>query len=168
MRIDADREIPKLLTRSQFAAFIEVSKSYVTKLGNQGRLVLAEDGRVMVPETLALLRSTTAAPERANDAAQTPEYQDWRERKEKAQAEMVEMDVAQRRGQLMDAAEVRAAAVAAVTAIRTRLEMLPDQLAPVLAASSDEQRIRAVLAGEIEAALADMAHAFAKMSNEAQ
>lgn len=166
---------PELMTRSQFAAHIDCAKSYVTKLGNQGRLVLADDGRVRVAETLALIRATTGAPERASeiilstpaapapaDEEHRPLYIDWKDRKERAQAEMAEMDVMQRRGQLLEADQVRAVVVSAATQLRTRLEMLPDQLAPVLAASSDEQHIRAQLAQHIEAALADLAHEFGK------
>lgn len=150
------REPDALMTRTEFAAHIGVSRSYVTKLADTGRLVLADDGRVRVAETKAVLKSTTGAPERAVDAAVSEQYTDWRERKERAQAEMAEMDVAQRRGTLMEADRVRSAAVAAVTTLRSRLELLPDQLAPQLAATSDEQRVRAHLAAEIETALAEL------------
>ncbi len=151
----------QLMTRSEFAEHTSMSRSYVTKLANTGRLVLSDDGRVRVQATLALLKETTGAPERAADAVVGEQYTDWRERKERAQAEMAEMDVAQRRGTLMEADRVRSAAVAAVTALRSRLELLPDQLAPQLAATTDEQRVRAHLASEIEAALAELAQQIA-------
>jgi phage terminase Nu1 subunit (DNA packaging protein) len=173
-----------LVTRSQLAAHMDCAKSYVTKLGNQGRLVLAPDGRIELEPTLALIKSTTGAPERALDAVMaagegaaqskaeqgrqaapaTPEptYIDWKERKEKAQAEMAEMEVAKMRGQLLEYDAVRLLASSAATTLRTRLEMLPDQLAPVLAATSDEQQVRARLAVEIEGALADLAHELGK------
>lgn len=171
------QQTPDLMTRSQFAAHLECAKSYVTKLGNQGRLVLAEDGRVRVAETLALLRATTGAPARAlvavaaaqpveAEPAPQPTFVDWKDRKERAQAEMAEMDVLQRRGLLLEADQVRAVVVSAATQLRTRLEMLPDQLAPVLAATADEQHIRAQLAHHIEAALADLAHEFGKTNGD--
>lgn len=149
---------PELLTKSQFADLLDCAKSYVTKLGNQGRLVLAEDGRVRVHETLRLLRQTTGAPERAMPEAQTPEFTDWRERAEKARAEMLEIELGERRGTLLQVDAVRAALVAAVTTLRSRLEMLPDQVAAQWAAARDEGQARAILANEIESALAELSH----------
>jgi phage terminase Nu1 subunit (DNA packaging protein) len=173
-----------LVTRSQLAAHMDCAKSYVTKLGNQGRLVLAPDGRIELEPTLALIKSTTGAPERALEAVMaagegtgqskaeqgrqaapaTPEttYIDWKERKEKAQAELAEMEVAQRRSQLLEFDAVRSLVASAATTLRTRLEALPDQLAPTLAATADEQQVRARLAVEIESALADLSHQLGK------
>lgn len=144
------------MTRAQFADHLGVSRSYVTKLANTGRLVLGEDGRIHVASSLAALKASTGAPERAVEAAASEAFTDWRDRKERAQAEMAEMDVAVRRGTLMQADQVRAAAVAAVTMLRSRLELLPDQLAPQLAATSDEVRVKAIIAAEVEAALAEL------------
>lgn len=148
------------MTRAQFADHLGVSRSYITKLANTGRLVLAEDGRINVAASQAALKASTGAPERAVAAAATEAFADWRERKERAQAEMAEMDVAVRRGTLMQADQVRAAAVAAVTMLRSRLELLPDQLAPQLAATSDELRVKAIIAAEVEAALAELSTQF--------
>lgn len=166
MTFQAMPDAETMMTRSEFARHLGVAKSYVTKLGNQGRLVLAEDGRVRVQPTLELIRSTTGAPGRATPEALTPEMTDWKERKERAQALQAEMDVAQRRGTLILASDVRAAVVDAATTLRTRLERLPDQLAAQLAAATDEQRVRALLANEIEATLADLSTTFGRIGRD--
>lgn len=166
MTTSATQSEEDLMTRSEFARHLGVAKSYVTKLGNQGRLVLAEDGRIRVRATLELIRSTTGAPARATPAVLTEEMTDWKERKERAQALQAEMDVAQRRGTLILATDVRAAVVDAATTLRTRLERLPDQLAAQLAAATDEQRVRALLANEIESTLADLSSTFGRIGRE--
>lgn len=70
---------PNELTRKQFADLMGWSPSYVTKLGDQGRLVLTADGkRILVAETRALIDGTEGsrsdvalrhAEERAKPAA---------------------------------------------------------------------------------------------------
>lgn len=160
-------DVPELLTRSQMADFLDCAKSYITKLGNQGRLVLAEDGRIRVRETLRLLQQTTGAPERAMPEAQTPAYTDWRERGERARAEMLEIELAERRGTLLPLDTVRAALTSAVTTLRSRLEMLPDQVAAQLMGARDEGHARALLAGEIETALAELSHQVAAIGRKA-
>lgn len=151
---------PQFMTKSQYATYKQVAKSYVSKLAGQGRLVLAPDGRVDVVATDALLKSSTGAPERAADTVNAPEFVDHKERGEKYKAELLEMDVAERRGTLLRVDDVRATVVAAITGVRSGLEGLPDRLAPQLAAASDESAVRTMLAVEIEALLADLSHQF--------
>jgi len=162
-----DGEVPELLTKSQFADYLDCAKSYVTKLGNQGRLVLAEDARVRVRETLRLLQQTPGAPERSMPEAQTPGFTDWRERAEKARAEMLEIELAERRGTLLTLDTVRAALTSAITTLRSRLEMLPDQVASQWAAARDEGQARAILASEIETALAELSQQAATIARKA-
>ena len=81
----------------------------------------------------------------------------------RAAAEMARLDYETRCGTLMDASDVRAVVANAATTLRTRLELLPDQLAPQLAAQPDENTVRAILANEIEALLADLAAGFTSL-----
>lgn len=152
------------LTKSEFAAHIQVSKAYVAKLHAQGRLVLADDGRVDVDKTKALLKASTGAPERAVDDAVSEEYIDYRERKEKAMATLAEMDVAERRKTLLKADDVRTVAAAAMSALRSRLEAWPDQLAAQFSLINDEGVLRAQLSTEVEMVLSELSRQFAKMA----
>lgn len=53
------KEVPKVLRKSKFAAFIGRTPQYVTKLLGEGRLVMTSDGkRVMVVESLELIAQT--------------------------------------------------------------------------------------------------------------
>lgn len=154
------------MSRSEFAAHIGCAKSWITALGKQGRLVMGQGDnaeRIDVAATKALLAQTTGAPERANDAAVTPQFADAKDQREHYQAEMARLDYEERCRRLMSADDVHSVVAGAGASLRARLEQLPDTLAPQLAATSDENRIRAVLAGEIEAALAELAHQFSKL-----
>lgn len=154
------------MSRSEFAAHIGVAKSYITKLGHQGRLVLGQGQnaeRIDVEATQRMLADTTGAPERANPAAQTPTFADAKDQREHYQAEMARLDYEERCGSLLRADEVRAVVAAAATGLRARLELLPDGLAPQLAATVDESQVRALLAGEIEAALTELSHQFGRV-----
>jgi hypothetical protein len=155
------------MSRSEFAAHIGCAKSYITKLGTQGRLVMGQGDnaeRVDVVATKALLAQTTGAPERANEAAQTPLFTDAKDQKEHYQAQMAKLDYEERVGNLLQVGDVRAVVASAATSLRARLETMPDTLAPELAATQDESRVRALLAGEIESALSELSHQFAKLA----
>ena len=154
------------MRKSEFAAHIGVGRSYISNLATQGRLVMGQGENaelIDVAATKALLASTTGAPERANEAAQTPLFADAKDQKEHFQAQMARLDYEERVRQLLSADDVRATVAGAGAQIRARLEQLPDTLAPQLAATNEEQRVRAILAGEVEAALAELSHQFGKL-----
>lgn len=158
------------MSRSEFAAHIGVGKSYITKLGQQGRLVMGQGDnaeRIDVTATKALLADTTGAPERANPAAQTFLFADSKDQREHYQAQMARLDYEERVRNLLQVGDVRAVVAGAATGLRARLELIPDTLAPELAATQDESRVRALLAAEIEAALAELAHQFGKLNEAA-
>ncbi|HXD37840.1 MAG TPA: hypothetical protein VN624_14380 [Rhodanobacter sp.] len=176
---------PETATFAGFARRLGVKPQAVTALRHADRLVLTADGkRVLVAESLARL-ALTADPSKAgvvarHAAARDPEpaadpegeegaagepaatvgYQHWRERNEKAKALAGERMNAVEEGKLMVAEEVTSAIARATTTLRTQLERLPAELAPMLAATSDEGHARALLAEAIEHALEDLARQF--------
>jgi hypothetical protein len=76
--------------------------------------------------------------------------------KEEALARKALRDEALELGQLMVGQEVIDTVATAITALRARLESLPYDLAPQLAALKDEERVRALLSGEIDSALSEL------------
>lgn len=179
------------LTQRQFADHIGCRPSYVTKLKQDGRLVLTDDGRlVRVAESIARIEATRdparravtqrhadargatlAASEGAATAAAedfailaNPDYQAARAKREHFAAEREEMRYRQEAGELMVAAEVEGAVASILTELRTRLEALPDVLGPQLAPVTDETQIRARLADEIEMALNEAARRFGEIT----
>lgn len=65
--------------------------------------------------------------------------------------------------ELLEASEVRSVLNEIVTVLRTSLEGIPYNLAPILAATSDEATIKSTLSAEVEHALKTASEALAKL-----
>ncbi len=176
---------PATLTQRQFADHIGCRPSYVTKLKQEGRLVLTDDAkRVCVAESIARIEATRDPAKRAvaerhaterggalqapagegTDKAPedpaglaNPDYQAARAKREHFAAEREEMRYRQEAAELLVAVEVEGEVASILTELRTRLEALPDTLGPQLAPITDEQQVRTRLAEEIELALGEVA-----------
>lgn len=159
-----------------FADILGVGRTYVTQLRHDDRLVLTGDGkRIRVAESIARIEATrdparrSRIPDRGEppaDAGEPPSstYQDARATKERYLALEAKRAYEVAVGKLVDSGEVRAAIADAVTRLRARLETLPNVLAPQLAAVSEEGAARALLAAEVEHALAECTRAFADVA----
>lgn len=174
---------PASLTQKQFAEHIGCRPSYVTKLKQDGRLVIGDDGLVRVAESIARIEATRDPAKRAvadrhatergaalqapagevekapEDPATlaNPDYQAARAKREHFAAEREEMRYRQEAGELLVAVEVEGEVASILTELRTRLEALPDTMGPQLAPITDEQQVRTRLAEEIEMALGEVA-----------
>jgi hypothetical protein len=72
-------------------------------------------------------------------------YQDARARRENAEAGMREIDLRKRQGEILERADVEAAADLAMTAAAARLDALPELIVPQLIGIDDEARGRALV-----------------------
>lgn len=169
------------LKQIEFAALLGVSRSYITKLKADGRLVMSGNkvdvaaSRILIAETADPNRDDVAsrwAAQRASipTALEEPEeesspaagtYADARARKEHAQADIAEMERDRQRGLLIERAAVAAAIEDIMTAARQTLEQQPHRLAPLLV-GHDLDYTRATLKQEINNVLADMARDYAQ------
>ena len=156
-------------TQSEFAAILGKDKSYVTRLKQAGRLVLAEDGRVDVEASKALIAETSdpsrAAPSAPAVKVHQSTFNDARTRNELAKAQTAELDLAVKLGKLVDAEEARLFAADLAASFRGSLEILPDRIAPELVQLNDTETIRAVLVESFEQVLTDIADKIAKWGN---
>jgi hypothetical protein len=157
------------VTKAEFARQNGWSKSYVTKLKDENRLVVTPEGRVLVAESLQLIQETARAAERASPPAVPPQFRVDRDRKEFYDAENARLDLEKRIGKLLSTPEVLGALADAAVTLRSHLEALPDRLAPQIAAlGNSEPRIRALLAEHIETALTELSHRLSKMAELAK
>ena len=99
-----------------------------------------EDGGLSVTEANRLLKIASA-------------------REKQIEVELAEMKLKRERGELLHAADVRAACAAAATEARHGFERMVEALAPRLAATSDEHRIRELLHDDISHTLEAFARA---------
>lgn len=176
---------PMYLTKSAFAAHRGVSPGYVTKLKEQGRLVMAPDGkRVDVAATEALLLRTAdpsksgvadrhqrervergvtvhlvpaAPPLESPPSGDTdePDFQKSRARREHFLARLAENESRKSDGELVERAAVENAAFATGRLLRDLLLGLPKQISAELAAVSDPWELERQLTAGLRRVLED-------------
>ncbi len=169
------------MSQTEFAAHIERVPGYITQLKDAGRLVMDGD-KVDVEASIKRIEET-ANP---SYTSHTDRHQQNRERKatgilddltgkagsayqqaramrEKYAAMQAKLSYEKEVGILLVAHDVKMAVADGDAIIRNRLESLPDILAPQLAAEKDEQRIRALLAEQIEFLLDELSRTFKGM-----
>lgn len=171
------------LSKSAFAAHRGVSPGYVTKLKDQGRLVMAPDGkRVDVAATEQLL-SATADPAKAPVAErhqrervergvhmqlapsapelpplnEHPDYQQARAHREHYLSELAKDELLKGRGALVARDSVDHAAFSAARTLRDLLLGLPAQIAGELIAIADPWEMERRLTAHLRRALEDAA-----------
>ena len=94
-----------------------------------------------------------ARPEQPDDAG-PGDYWASRARRERAEAELAELKLAEQQGVLIRADAVRAAHAKRLAGLREALLQVPARLAPVLAAETDQARCHDTLQRELHAVLA--------------
>lgn len=172
----------EFMTQAQYAAHRGVARSYVTKLKQDGRLVMTGDGQVDVAASDAQISQTSdpgrddvsARHQASRSSAQATSdgvgnsYQAARAVKERFLALEAKRAYEQATGLLRDGREVEAVVATAMTELRQRLESLAGTMAPELAAMTDEGRVRAFLRDEINHALETAAHHFGRLATKSQ
>lgn len=163
------------VTQSQFAKLMGWYPSYVTKLKQAGRLVFTPNGkRVLVDASEARIEETkdpnrddvagrhaknrkgdTTKPNAAQQKVNAS-YTKSRANKEYYASETAKIEHQKLVGELCEIAGVHHAGGEAGVMVRTVLENLPDQLAPMLAPITDEGRLRALLVEHIEIVLHEL------------
>ena len=178
-----------LITFAELAALKGCSKPAVTAAVRSGRIaaaVVEKDGKRWLDRDLALqlwTRNTRAThnalisrpdPIEATPPADAAQLRQWvqqlpaeaipdlhesRARREHFQAELAAMQVAQQRGELVSAAEMKAAAFKEARTARDRLMAVPSRLASELASCSDPRQCHLMLAEEIRVCLKGLSDA---------
>ena len=153
----AEASDENVVSKSEFARLNGWSKAYVTKLKDEGRLVLTDDGKqVKVAESLALIQETTRAHERASPPAVPTAIQSLEEEGRRLDNRRKKLELAKSLELVVDVADVNARVAEAGTLLRRRLEAWPHRLAPQLAAlGANEARIRAFLINHVELELGE-------------
>lgn len=152
---------PQFGSQTEFARANGWNKSYVSKLKGEDRIVFAADGQVDFAASLARIKATTGAPERAAEPVQGIVYSDAQERDRHYAAELKRVELEKVLRTLLPADEVHSAVADAAAIVRSGVEAWRDRLPPQLAAiGGDEARIAALLAGECQALLERLSERF--------
>ena len=163
-------------TLAAFARLRGVTPQAVTKWNNKGLVVRTPDGRIDVQASHAAIdgvrRVAADSPQRPTASAVPPvprepdPYQEARARREKAQADLAEMELAVRQNGLVDRGAADRERFATGRQTRDRLMALPMALAHLLAAESDPQRVRQILSAEIRRVLEDLAREMDEVTDD--
>ncbi len=176
----------RYLTKSAFAAHQGWAPSYVTKLKDQGRLVLDPDGKLVdVEATIARLERTgdpgkeavrqhhaqartgkhvethirpdaPAPADPAESVSADPTYWAAKARRENTLADLARLELARKHGELVERQRVEDAAFAMGRMLRDTILQLPTQLAPELASMTDAFQVEARLREALRQALLDL------------
>lgn len=157
------------LTQAQFARHLGVDRAHITRLKHAGRLVLTPAGQVDVEASEARIAATadpakapvaerhaagraaavdsqnqpkTAPEDDADPIAGTPDYQKSRARREEANANLAEIELAKCAWGLLETSAANAVLTDANTMIRAALESMGAILSPQFAVMNDEHAIR--------------------------
>lgn len=160
-------------TQAEFAKRLKVVRSYVTALKHADRLVMTESGAVDVEASIARIQQTSdqtkqsrlEPPTETVEPQKQPQSHDThpmsfhtaRTVKEKYAALSAKLAYEQSCAKLLVAKDVVSTVTNAATLLRSRLETLPNTIAPQIVNCSDEQQILALIAAQIEHLLADLA-----------
>lgn len=182
------------MTLPEYAAHRGCSYEMVRRYRADGRLVLADDGRVLVAATDAILAQSlhptrggrggsralaealdAAAPESppAAGAAAPARAAAGVSMLDAARAEKLErvrklrLEIAAQAGQLVDRAEVERHAFARARQAQEALLAIADRLAPQLAAETDPQRVHALIDAEVRRVARELAEAGARGGGDA-
>ncbi|NBR68021.1 MAG: hypothetical protein EBT79_12270 [Actinobacteria bacterium] len=159
----------------QYAEDRKVEYTQLSKWAGQGRFssdALRKEGRRwMVADAQELDRQVAAAkaPDRGgrggapsidqalvqqqNQAAAIPSFAQSRAIREAYAARLTRLEFDQRSGRLVDKAELKLKLAKLHMAVRDSLRTIPDRVAPIVAAETDQAKIHAMLLKEIGQAL---------------
>lgn len=141
------------------------SKAGVAARHAAGRGAVAQTGHAAEQTRAQLAPNSPNSPNEPSEGegARGYDYQGSKAKKEHFAAMEAEASYRQKMRELLEASEVRGVLVEVMTVLRTSIEGLPYNLAPVLAATSDEAQIKSLLSAEVEHALKTAADSLAKL-----
>lgn len=143
---------------SQLVTMTGYAKTGIEYLLKQGAPV-AREGRPGVPTKIDTAKFIGWLIDREHGSGiedRIQRVEDFKGRKIAAQAQIEELNLFQRRGELVDITTMRRHLEPMITDTRTRLLALPTKIAPKLVGMKDPRNIRSVLETEINEALDDL------------
>lgn len=159
----------ELISKSAFAAMMNVSPAAVTKAIKEGRMtVVIEGDKEKIDPAVAQIQWDKNTRSRANNVTAKPETAksnnesnlwDARTSREEAEAAMAQLRLAEMRNSLIRVDLVKAVFGSAFAAARESLMQIPSRIAATLAAESDPQKIQIAVGDAIHAALESLSKA---------
>jgi len=155
--------VTERLTRAEFRDRIGITLGALSIAVSEGRIVVSPDGLIEWPgEFDRYIRNTAVAPERFDallaehggvisnpNVGHASDYNAQRARKTRTQADLHELELARKRGELIPVAEASRIFGDVTASLRERLSGLPNRLAMRLANERSADKVRDTLEREI-------------------
>lgn len=136
------------------AKLLMLTERRVQQLAAEGVIPRAEKGRYeLAPAVQGYIKFLHDRMHGNNSQVADLDYHAEKARKTKAEADLVELTAAKRKGELIEAADVDREAQAVMLQIRARMLAVPDRVTPRVVGETDERAVKAAIADEIEQAL---------------
>jgi hypothetical protein len=162
---------PAAMSAVEFGKFVGVSEKTVRNWMNNNGLPFADTGRSRVIESVAAVKwyvaycgteSGNGGNSVKNKAIETQpaiseDYGEALARKTTAEADLKELQLAERRGQVASIEDVERVLSAAIIATKTQIEALPSKLANQLVGVPDRNTVQSLLAREMNQLLTNLA-----------
>jgi len=156
----------KHLSKSAYARRINVSPQYVGRLVKQGRIPVESDGRIDPVKADLHLRATrdksrdpyrrSSLPTSKRDQEDAEAYRKARTLEQSLKTELLEIEVRQKRGELVDRAELTSAAFVAARTMRDAVLGVPRRISGALVGETNQRKIENILLAELTAALVSL------------
>lgn len=159
-------------TRGEYAKHLKVSPPYITKLGKLGKLVFAdEDGKrvdfaasdKLIKGQATLGKANSGKNSGGKGAAPSDalgqEFRAAQAQERGFSARLLELKFQRESGQLVSVADTRTAYARRISVLRDSIMHIPSRLAAILAAETDEGRIKDLLQDELDLVLNQAAEA---------
>jgi len=172
-----------LITQAEYARRRGVSRAAITKAIKSGRITPI-DGRIdpdvadiQWARNTSTARAPVAGPAPAAAAAsiaprasvratrlndgdedEPATLLESRARREAALAELAELELSEKRGELVSAAAIERAMATKIMSVRESLDTLADRITPLLAAETDSDKVYKLLRGEIRQVLSQLSN----------
>jgi len=162
-----------LVSQAEYARLRGVSRQAVHKDIRSGKIptvdgkidpVAADMALALAADPAKIHASAHGMPETAQrmipaeDGAVVLSYWEAKAKKESYQAEIARLDCERRRGELVEAGQVKKDAFRFGRQVRDRLEGIPARISAMVAAEGDPLRVQQLLSAEIVAALQGLPH----------
>ena len=144
-----EKKDPENVSQRRFAVIAGYSTQYISKLVKQGKLTLRDDGLINVKQG----QEELVTNRQVGRGIPKMSYNDARTTREIIKAKIAELEYEEKIGKLIPAVEVQQEAFKQARQIRDAFLVVPDRVAPVIAAEDDVNKVHKLLRDEIKGIL---------------
>jgi phage terminase Nu1 subunit (DNA packaging protein) len=134
----------KVITKSQFAREIKISRTSVYTLIEKHIIPVRKDGKIDLSIALKKWEEYREHQVGISDK-KSSEYNFHRTRREKLNADILELDLAEKKGKLVRIEDVLTAEKNIASIVRTKLLSIPSKVAPLVAPEKSVKKIKSTL-----------------------